>query len=364
MNYRERQSAVQENFVYTSCRRRHTRTKKRKVYRGGQIQREFDAKKAGLPKEVSHTLSLYMSPTSRSRTLVMLRSLMEKAPYYLDMIEMGVEFFICSKQILQECDFKLVPGCILGQILPLIFSAIKKFAKTLFGALLPSTMLASLNLLIKGTYADAPLNSIKGVKWTKLVDTMIKGFKRAETVIRNYLPIPGLYKIMSILVGFLVVVKNNHDKGDSFLEVAAFVIESISVNSVKHLDALTRKETYVGKGELKTVAKGLQPLADLVIAVFGDWLSLFKDASLYIERYRPILNDENTDEFTVQAIWAAFALRIVCQSDKNICTVGSILAEAPGFWSLLETKSTPLMKLFTGVLDGTHTCFLLKEDGE
>ena len=111
------------------------------------------------------------------------------------------------------------------------------------------------------------------------------------------------------------------------------------------------------------MATDLRSFRDVVIALFGPML--FQDASLYLERYRPILNSTSRDkEWVKKFIWAAFVVRILCRGDSNACTSASVLLSLPGFWALLsDTKRLRTLAAYARKTTGTkreHPCFDLK----
>lgn len=310
-------------------------------YRGKQTpQEEFEAKKRELPAGVRKTLSSYMiSPTGRSAKLVMLRNLTSRMPMILDVIEMAMSLFICGKKIMKECDNNVNSGCLLGLAMPLLINLIKDFWLKVAGAVLPD----SVRIMIKGMFSGSIGHGLESLHWKVLVRYLMRGFEYVESVVAFVLPFPHL--MLKACYNVLKIVELQ----DS---VSFFDAVQASVKQLDGIGAWTKGQSSSTWTNLGGFVAEYQSLRDVCVLLFGSYL--FKDATMYLERYRKTLQaTKGSDkEWTHKFIWAAFVVRIFCRNESTVCTSATVMLSLPGFWALFEHRKDRLVELFTMVRDG------------
>lgn len=321
-------------------------------YRGNQTpQEEFEAKKRQIPAGVRNTLSSYMiSPTGRSAKLVLLRNLTARAPMILDVIEMSLNFFICGKQIMLKCKNKIDAGCILSLAMPALLNLLSASWLKVAGAILPDTTIEGLKWVFSSTLGAG----LKRVHWKELVNSLITAFQTVDKLVAVLLPFPHLILKSVYNMLKLVVLQD----GETFYDAAKQFMQGLDASGA--WAKANKSETWTSETSRSAYFDQYKSLQDVCIALFGSFL--FKDATLYLERYRATLESVKKDqEWVKKYIWAAFYVRIFCRNESNACTSASIMLSLPGFWALFDRRHR-LMKLANMAYNGKgpsmdHPCF-------
>ena len=281
-------------------------------------------------------LSGYILSAPPSRTLRVMRTIIDNAPVVLDIVEMSLNLVVCARQVMKECDPTDI-YCVGWFGFKILCVHIYNFCKK-FWDMAKQSFISSV--------ASSFVKEGGGTSWRDFSKYLLESWRTVERFISTFFPLPHLIlKAMAQVLDILIKFNTK-----TLYEAIEQLIGSMNLS--KNYETLVGEKSY-NKDTVVKVVKDTRVLFELSASLFGG--ILFKDAFLYLERYRRKLY--NADERVSMYIWAAFAVRIFCRKDGNLCNSTKVLLSMPGFWTLIATNSERLKKLVRNAKAADEGCF-------